>query len=195
MKFKKYAIIDLEWLAWKGSIKRNWSLSYEKQKIIEFGIVTFNNFYNKNISRHVFLFEEKNLPEYFKNLTGISQFLINAKGQKFKQNFLTISRILSSCNIIYCNGIDDKIIIKNLHFNKMPKPLFLKKIFNIEKILMKALNSKSHVTSSNLSNIFKYKDKDKKSKKHRAVDDASNIYFALKKLIDENKISLSDLLL
>lgn len=193
MKFKKCAIIDLEWLAWRGSIKRNWSLSYEKQKIIEFGIVTFYNFNYKNITRHEFLFEEKNLPEYFKNLTGISQFLINEKGKKFQQNFLTISRILSSCNIIYCNGIDDKIIIKNLHFNKMPKPMFLKKIFNIEKILMKASNSKSHVTSGDLSNIFKYENK--KSKKHRAVDDATNIYFYLKKLIDEKKISLSDLFL
>jgi inhibitor of KinA sporulation pathway (predicted exonuclease) len=83
--------------------------------------------------------------------------------------------------------------MKNLHFNKIPKPMFLKKIFNIEKILMKVSNSKSHVTSSDLSNIFKYENK--KSKKHRAVDDATNIYFSLKKLIDEKKISLSDLFL
>ena len=188
------SIIDLEWTSWKGSKSRNWSLEFEKKDIVEFGIISFEDFNSKKIFKKNFHFKTKSeITNYFTKLTKITKEYNIKVGKDFDFNFLEINRLLNKSNVILCNGLDKEVIIENFKIRDKKIPFFVKKIKNISIILSNCFNDeKNHVISSDLLEILDLKNNIKY--KHRAADDAHAIFLALKYLIKKNKIKLSELI-
>lgn len=190
----KLAIIDLEWTAWKGSQERKWSLEFEQKEIVEFGLISFSNFDSTNIRKKSFYFKtNKEISNYFTKLTNITKKFHEERGKKFDENFFEINREMSQHKIILCNGKDKDIIIENFKLRKLPLPFFLKKIKDISNVISNVLNKDGeHQVSSELLDTLKIKDNVKH--KHRASDDAYAIFLALKYLIKNRRVKVSEIL-
>ena len=46
----KFAILDLEYTSWKGSLQRNWSFDWEKKEIINIIDIKFNDLNKKKLT-------------------------------------------------------------------------------------------------------------------------------------------------
>jgi inhibitor of KinA sporulation pathway (predicted exonuclease) len=178
-----YAILDLEFTSWKGSLKRNWSLPWEKREIIQIGAIKFNNFTNfayKNLNLYIKPVINKKLSIYIQKLTGIKQYHINELAVPLDTANLIINFFFKKVKKIYCNGLDKEILINNYKLLKIPIPKFTKNIINIKPFLSSELNEdEEKLISSELHNFFKIKNH---YSKHDGLHDCINIFNCLKKI-------------
>lgn len=191
-----FAIIDTEYTSWKGSLERNWKLSWEKREIVNIGFIKFDKYLKKkNLhEKNLFFkpFSNKRLSVYFQNLSKISQKKISSKKKISKKDVIAIDRYFKDVKYIFCIGTDKQVIRENLKmFNKsLINVSFLNKIIDIKPFLAKLLDLKqSSIVSSNLPNIVGIKKN--KLKKHDALNDAKATFISLKKLI-KDEILLED---
>ena len=179
----KYAIIDLEFTSWKGSLQRNWSLPWEKKEIIQIGAIKFNNFKNfshKNLNLYIKPVINKKLSIYIQKLTGIKQYHISELAIPLNTANLIINLFFKKVEKIYCNGLDKEILINNYKLLKMPIPKFTKNIINIKPFLSSELNeNEEKLISSELHNFLKIKNH---YSKHDGLYDCINIFNCLKKI-------------
>jgi len=179
----KYAILDLEFTSWKGSLKRNWSLPWEKKEIIQIGAIKFNNFTTfsyKNLNLYIKPVINKELSIYIQKLTGIKQYHINELAVPLDTANLIINFFFKKVKKIYCNGLDKEILINNYKLLKIPIPKFTKNIINIKPFLSSELNEdEEKLISSELHNFFKIKNH---YSKHDGLHDCINIFNCLKKI-------------
>jgi len=179
----KYAILDLEFTSWKGSLKRNWSLPWEKREIIQIGAIKFNNFTNfsyQNLNLYIKPVINKKLSIYIQKLTGIKQYHINELAIPLYAANPIINFFFKKVKKIYCNGLDKKILINNYKLLKIPIPKFTKNIINIKPFLSSELKEdEEKLISSELHNFFKIKNH---YSKHNGLHDCINIFNCLKKI-------------
>jgi inhibitor of KinA sporulation pathway (predicted exonuclease) len=179
----KYAILDLEFTSWKGSLKRNWSLPWEKREIIQIGAIKFNNFTNcsyQNLNLYIKPVINKKLSIYIQKLTGIKQYHINELAIPLYAANSIINFFFKKVKKIYCNGLDKKILINNYKLLKIPIPKFTKNIINIKPFLSSELKEdEEKLISSELHNFFKIKNH---YSKHNGLHDCINIFNCLKKI-------------
>jgi inhibitor of KinA sporulation pathway (predicted exonuclease) len=179
----KYAILDLEFTSWKGSLKRNWSLPWEKREIIQIGAIKFNNFTNcsyQNLNLYIKPVINKKLSIYIQKLTGIKQYHINELAIPLYAANSIINFFFKKVKKIYCNGLDKKILINNYKLLKIPIPKFTKNIINIKPFLSYELKEdEEKLISSELHNFFKIKNH---YSKHDGLHDCINIFNCLKKI-------------
>ena len=83
----KFAILDLEYTSWKGSLQRNWSFDWEKKEIINISAIKFNDLNKTRLTEIDIICKPlttKFLSLYFQKLTGIKQKRVNERGINFK---------------------------------------------------------------------------------------------------------------
>jgi inhibitor of KinA sporulation pathway (predicted exonuclease) len=174
-----FAIIDLEWTSWKNSLKRNWSLPWEKKEIIQIGTIKFYS-QNKIIKKSIIVKPKinNNLSYYVQKLTGISQLKMNTRSINFERALLDLSIFYRDTKKIFCNGLDKEILEENCKIHNVNYPFFLKKIINIGPEISKELSGNSlHFTSGDLNKKIGIKN----LKKHDALNDCMNILNFLRK--------------
>ena len=185
-----YAIIDLEFTSWKGSLERSWSLPWEKKEIIQIGAIKFNNFEqfsNKNINLYIKPSINGMLSSYIQKLTGIKQYHINELGIPLVEADIILRRFFNNVKTIYCNGLDKEILINNYKLLKKKEPKFAKNILNIKPLLSSILNTdEKKLISSELHSFFKIKKNNEQ--KHNALKDCINIFNCLKTITNIEKI-------
>jgi len=185
-----YAIIDLEFTSWKGSLERSWSLPWEKKEIIQIGAIKFNNFEqfsDKNINLYIKPLINRRLSSYIQKLTGIKQYHINELGVPLVEADTILRRFFNNVKKIYCNGLDKEILINNYKLLKRSEPKFVKKIFNIKPLLSSILKTdEKKLISSELHSFFKIKKNNEQ--KHNALKDCINIFNCLKTINNIEKI-------
>ena len=186
----KYAIIDLEFTSWKGSLERNWSLPWEKKEIIQIGAIKFNNFeqfLDKNINLYIKPSINGKLSSYIQKLTGIKQYHINELGIPLVEADIILRRFFNNVKTIYCNGLDKEILINNYKLLKKREPKFVKKILNIKPLLSSILNTdEKKLISSELHGFFKIKKNNEQ--KHNGLKDCINIFNCLRTITNIEKI-------
>ena len=87
---EKFAILDMEFTAWKGSLDRNWCYEWEKREIINISSIKFNNLNDKKPRELDLLcktFKVNPLPIYFQKLTNIKTSNVNNNGIKTNTTF------------------------------------------------------------------------------------------------------------
>ena len=177
-----YAIIDLEFTSWKGSLERNWNLPWEKKEIIQIGAIKFNNFEqfsDKNVNLYIKPSINTKLSSYIQKLTGIKQYHINELGISLEEADIILRKFFNNVKKIYCNGLDNEILINNYRLLKKKEPKFTKKIFNIKPLLSSILNiDEKKLISSELHGFFKIKKNNEQ--KHNGLKDCINIFNCLK---------------
>ncbi|CAN1593665.1 Exonuclease, RNase T/DNA polymerase III [Candidatus Pelagibacterales bacterium] len=184
------SIIDLEWTSWKGSIERNWQLSWEHREIIQIGSIKFRKFENEsnNFTKINFTIKpeiNKHLSIYFQKLTKLTQQKINEKGKSFSSINKDLNIFFKDSEFILCNGLDKEVLIENFKLKKIVFPEFLKKIINIRPFLSIYLNKKEEeIISSKINEDFKFKNK---NRHHDALFDCLNIFKSLSKIANADK--------
>lgn len=198
LRFDDLGIIDLEFTSWKDSLKRNWSLEWEKKEIINIGAIKFNKkFENKIVEKSLFFKPKKNkLSTYFQNLTSISQSKINSSNFLNDKDLIKINFFFKNTEFIFSNGIDKMILIEDLKDKKInyKKYSFLDKIINIKPLIARLLNiHENEAISSDLPKLVGI-NRGKSLKKHLAVDDAKAIFFCLRHLNNEGILTFEALI-
>ena len=154
--------------------------SGKKKEIIQIGALKFNKNYKILDKLNLYVRPRYNpvLSKYIKNLTGITQKKLDKKGLQFKKSY-KIFKKFSKRNKILCNGDDNSIFRKNLHYNNINDKSL--KIQNIKKILNKKYNIPlKFLHSPVIHTYFGYKLK--KNEMHNAVNDCLCVLKALKKI-------------
>ena len=189
----KYAILDMEFTAWKGSLNRNWCYEWEKREIINISAIKFYNLNDKKPKEIDILckcFKVNPLPIYFQKLTNIKESNLNNNGIKFKAALLKLNSFFLGVSKILVNGLDKEILIENCEYHKVCPPNFIKKIHNIRPELSKILKKKEKNIIS--SSLYKHKSNNK-YKPHTGLYDCYSIYFFLgKKLKSKDFMKLFD---
>lgn len=186
LRFEHLGIIDLEFTSWKGSQKRNWSLKWEKQEIINIGVIKFDKSFQKILGEKSFFFKpkKKKVSLYFQKLTSINQNKINSFKFLNEEDIKFLNFFFKDVKFILSNGIDKIILENNLKNRKIKKEkfFFIKKIINIKPFISKILKVKPEkAVSSDLLKLVGIT-KNKIFKKHQAIDDVKAIFLSLKEL-------------
>ncbi len=189
-----FAIIDLEFTSWKGSLERNWKLEWEKREIIQIGSVKFNSFNGNLKFKNIYIKPKfnKNLSFYIQSLTKISQSTINEHGKDFKFAIQDMNLFFKDVKYIFCNGFDKEVFIENFEMHNLKKKKFLSNIYNIRPYLSKKLKiDEKEIISSELNNFFNFENI---SIKHNALNDSLNIFKCLKLLKSKNKLNYHEII-
>jgi DNA polymerase III alpha subunit (gram-positive type) len=186
---KKYILFDIEFTAWKNSLKENWSNPNEYREIIQISALKINNgeilekfniFVKPNIN--------KELSKYIQKLTGITNNKLNKKGITFRKaihKFYNFSKYYP----LYSYGNDYNVIKENLFLNNIDKrskffDVRWKQKFNdFKQVLKKNSNiNPSKYTSGTVYKAFNIKISER-HKAHNAVNDVNSMFLVCKKIL------------
>lgn len=187
-----YAIIDLEFTSWKGSLMRDWSLPWEKKEIIQIGAIKFKSFkdvYYKKLNIYIKPKINYTLSLYIQKLTGIKQYQLNQMSIPLRSADIKLKKFFNDVDKIFCNGLDKQILIENYKICNLSKPFYLNKIYNIKPFLSELLKTNQNkLVSSELHNFFKFNKIN--NKKHDGLNDCINIFNCISKIENiEKKLS------
>ena len=132
----KFAILDTEFTAWKGSLENNWSKDGEYKELVQISAYKVTKVHNRleildKIDLYILPKYNNILSEYFINLTGIKQDFLNKNGIDFIN---ALKKFYEFCEkgqlCIYSYGYDYNIINENLELygRVMPKQMFHMKL-------------------------------------------------------------------
>lgn len=184
-----FIIFDTEYTSWEGSLERKWSNDNELQEIVQIGAYKIDNNFNIIDKLVIYVKPIKNqLSEYFTNLTGITNNFINETGLSFKNGIDKFYNFCKNCKKIFMWGYDDEILLKNLNYNNINKPIYnewiKKKICNIKLFFNNFLDSSCYSSG----NLYKYFNLNiDNHKEHNALNDCYSIYISLKEIEKNNK--------
>ena len=172
-------IFDLEFTSWKGSLQRNWSKIGEHREIVQIGAVLvdldsnfkvidqFNCLVKPNIN--------KQLSDYFVELTGIDRSEVENFGNSFQKAYLKFLEFIGDSCVIYSNGNDGEVLLENCKLNKINYKLEEDKVINFriwlaEKVSEYLGKKYAVINSCDLMDVLTSKISNKQ--KHNALDDA-----------------------
>lgn len=120
-----FILFDIEYTAWEGSQQRNWSYDNEYKEIICISALKVNNTNNKLeiIDKFNYYVKPKLNPilsDYIKNLTGITQIIIDIEAYDFDIALEEFYIFCENYNI-YSYGNDYTEIKTNLQLNNITK--------------------------------------------------------------------------
>ena len=125
-----FIIFDTEFTAWEGSMQRDWSGENEYREIVQISAFRIKKKGNniaitKKLNIYVLPRINRNLSEYFIELTGITQEIVEKKGIPFKQAMAVFYRFCKNEKDekypLYSMGNDYGVIKENLKLNSINK--------------------------------------------------------------------------
>ena len=190
----EFIIFDTEFTSWKNSIKNNWKNKNEYKELVQIGALKVKKTKKtlKIVDKlNIYIKPEINpiLSDYFKNLTGISQSIIEKKGISFLEGMKLFYRFCKNNKneklTLFSNGNDFDILKYNLNLHKVSK---YSKFYKWEKCFKDIAlffsfmgKSLSKYSSGTLYRAFNIKVKNPKP--HDALWDSKSLFLSLKYLI------------
>lgn len=190
---EKFIIFDTEYTAWEGSQERNWSDDDEYMELVQIGAlkVIKTDTTIKIVKKiNIYIKPKKNpdLSEYFINLTGITQNIIDKKAITFNEamkKFYSFCRIKNDVKLpMFSYGNDYDIIKYNLKLNSINKKSrfykWEKKFYDIRPIFDCYVDT-SKYTSGTIYKAFNIKQKN--THVHNALWDCRSMFLSLKNIL------------
>lgn len=123
----RIAIIDLEYTAWEGSLRRDWSEPWEEPEAVQIAGVKLEN---SDALREVDTLEilvspriNPELSDYFVELTGITTVDVAQRGVGFPEAFGRFVAFVADCEQGYCFGGDEPLLRRNCALDGIEYPL------------------------------------------------------------------------
>jgi len=121
------AILDLEWTSWEGAHARNYSYPGEHREIVQFGVLKLIDDEDLPVIDSMELFVQPRLnpilSDYFSELTGITQAIVDEKGMPFMAALQQLRHFLGDDTESVCSyGRDGAIVRLNCNYNDIPWP-------------------------------------------------------------------------
>ena len=189
---EKFIIFDTEYTAWEGSQERNWSGDYEYMELVQIGalkVVKTDTTIKVVKKFNIYVKPKKNpeLSEYFINLTGITQNIVDKKGVTFNEAMKQFYNFCKTKNNVklpmFSYGNDYNIIKYNLKLNSVNKKSrfykWEKKFYDIRPIFDSYVDT-SKYTSGTIHMAFGITKKNIAI--HNALWDCISIFLSLKTL-------------
>jgi len=178
-----FAILDLEWTSWQGSVGRGWSEDFEEREIVEIGAVKLSNNPTLDEQGRMGVLTKPvinpELSDYFINLTGITQQQINEKAIDFADAInLLIEFLRPDCYPVYTFGNDGDVLEYNCRIKSIPYPFRDGLFENIRPVFANAFKVEEYtLASGRLPEDMGF---DAPHRAHRAVDDCLCVAEALR---------------
>ena len=194
--FKKFpeqgsiVIFDLEFTSWVGTWERGWSEHWEHREIVQIGAVLVNIKSNfeiiKKFNCYVKPTINKTLSDYFIDLTGINQKILEEKGVSFPDAFSDFLNFQQNSKAIFSNGTDGEVLRENCKLNNISYTLDQDRVINLRSWIAKKVSSKVNrkyefIDSGDLLKVLT--NNSDNEKQHDALYDAVNIAKTLKMLM------------
>ena len=190
---EKFIIFDTEYTAWEGSQERNWSRDNEYMELVQIGAlkVIKTDTTIKIVKKfNIYIKPKKNpeLSEYFINLTGITQNIIDKKAVTFNEAMKQFYNFCKTKNNVklsmFSYGNDYDIIKYNLKLNSVNKKSrfykWEKKFYDIRPIFDCYVDT-SEYTSGTIYKAFNINKKI--THVHNALCDCKSIFISLKNIL------------
>lgn len=175
-KIKKMNMIDLEATCWDNQTAPDGRPQNEVSEIIEIGIVQIDLRQMKISDKKSYLVKPKIFPElsdYCKNLTSITQEMIDKKGTTLEYAFERMKSEFKTMKYEWASWGDyDRIQIQRQCENENLQYPFHKTHLNMKFIMSFLVGSK---IQRNVDGMMKFLHMDFEGHAHRGVDDAYNI--------------------
>lgn len=195
-----FIIFDTEFTAWEGSMEREWSGENEYTELVQISAFRIKKKDNniaitKKLDIYILPRINRNLSNYFIELTGITQETIDKRGLPFKQAMAIFYRFCKDEKDekypLYSMGNDYHIIKENLRLNSINKKSrfykWEKKFHDITPFFSPYVDTKLY-SSGTLYRAFKIIPNSKVDI-HNASWDCLSLFLSLKKVIRINDLS------
>jgi inhibitor of KinA sporulation pathway (predicted exonuclease) len=195
-----FIIFDTEFTAWEGSMEREWSGENEYTELVQISAFKIKKKGNniaitKKLNIYILPRINRNLSNYFIELTGITQETIDKRGLPFKQAMAIFYRFCKDEKDekypLYSMGNDYHIIKENLRLNSINKKSrfykWEKKFHDITPFFSPYIDTKLY-SSGTLYRAFKIIPNSKVDV-HNASWDCLSLFLSLKKVIRINDLS------
>lgn len=178
-------VFDLEWTAWEGSRERGWSGPNEEREIIEIGAVKLDGADGlREIMEFDILVRPRRNPivsDYFTNLTGITQTLIDNEALPFREAIVLFEGFAGYTDApILSFSQDAEVLRHNCALNDLPCPFPETRFHDIAPQIAAAAGLRpGSFSTSDLPAIFAFPPP---ARAHRALGDARCIAETLRQL-------------
>lgn len=199
----EFIIFDTEFTAWEGSMKRNWSKDFEKKELVQIAglkIKKIDDTLRVIDSINIFIKPKVNpvLSNYFINLTGITQSLIESYGVSFLRGINSFYKFSKNKNNdflpIYSYGNDYSVIKENLIIHNLKSNSRFynwgNHFYDIKMVFKDYVNVDQY-TSGNLYKAFNIKP-GYSVDIHNSLWDSKSLFLSLKYLVDKEHNSISN---
>jgi len=178
-----FAILDLEWTSWQGSVQRGWSADFEEREIVEIGVLKICNTPELQECDRLGIITKPTinpqLSDYFYQLTGISQQQVDEKGIEFSDAISQLHDFIGTdCRPVYTFGTDGDVLHYNCQIKHIGYPFKPYLFQNIRPLFARQFNVEEHtLVSGRLPEDMGFISP---HRIHRAVDDCLCIAQALR---------------
>ena len=122
-----FVIFDSEWTAWEGAKARCWNGPGEEMELVQIGMAKLIDTRELEEIEHLEVLIQPVinplLSDYFVNLTGITQEMVENDGLLFPKAIPAVEAFLrDDVNVVYSFGIDGSILKHNYHLNDLIMP-------------------------------------------------------------------------
>ncbi|NQU62377.1 MAG: exonuclease domain-containing protein [Rhodospirillales bacterium] len=168
------AVMDLEWTAWEGSHARKWSGPDEEMELVQIGALKLQDDDGlTEIDGLDILVKPRinpDLSDYFINLTGITQALLDAEGFDFPAALDQLKAFFGDdTKVVYSWGRDYKVIQENCRLNGLDFPFDVALFSDAREILAPIVGPEvTSVDSSQLPGAMGF---DGPVTSHQGIDD------------------------
>jgi inhibitor of KinA sporulation pathway (predicted exonuclease) len=185
-------IFDLEFTAWVGSQKRDWSGEHEHKEIVEIGAVRVNLDDPQTPDQHFNMLVHPTinpqLSQYFIELTGISQKRLTNDSTSFETALAAFSGFSKDISHFYSYGNDGEILDENCTLVGVTNPFQGCHMINARQAIKLAYGLDHSITSADLpaATRITVPGTDKTPLlAHQALDDARAVASVLVPLIQD----------
>ena len=183
---KTFILFDLEYTAWDGSYKRNWSGKNEHREIIQMGAIRVQGSdlsEEMHLGRYVKPTINPVLSDFIVSFTGIAQSDVDIQGVSFKKILEEFQHAVGDLPA-YCWGRDIEVLKENCNLNSILMPSFFAQLKNLKPILAPVFASVgidiAQYTSGTLISAFTVTGESRRA--HDALNDMRNFLDALRAL-------------
>lgn len=182
---KEIIILDFEWTAWEGSARRWWTGPEENRELVQMAAIaveTQSNFAEQSVFQ-AFLKPRLNptLPEYFIDLTGISQEKIDREGIDFPEALRKFQLWCPPLRIYSWTETDFEVLVENCKIwgIQLPPDLQRLRFSDMRSVFWKAAIPAEDFSSGNIILAF---NKEPARQAHNALNDIRTMIDGLSEL-------------
>jgi len=180
---EKFVILDCEYTSWPGSMQREWSEDWESREVVQIAALKINYNGELEVLEKINLLSKplKNpqISEYFSNLTGLTQALVDTSGENFASAFQKVTDFVGKENLpIYTWGYGDELAFReSCEIHGIDFDSFFNKFLDIC-VLFEELGIK--VQGYQSGTVYQQYDIAMHSKAHNALHDVESIFHTLR---------------
>ncbi len=182
---ERIVIFDLEWTSWSGFPESNWCMPGKHREIIQIGGVKldYTNHLKEIDCFNIFVKPKinKKLSKYIRDLTGLTQEIIDSRGINFHTALTLFYKFCNEVDYVCFNGTDDEVLFENCQLLNIECPKIFTSGVNLAPLLSSSLDNVHQWVSS--GELTKYLNISDGGPQHDALSDSRSLASGIRYLM------------